>query len=1323
MADKKSAAQLEEYFQTGDIPTQSNFEELINSSLNLVDARVDVDSSSITFKNRTVLRATMVEGALDVKNSHIDIDSSTGNLDVKSGKLKGQGLEISGSSTLKEVRVEGESTLNGKAVFNNEVKLTGKVDIDGDLTSTGDVTVSGGTLSASGHVTLGPDSNIQITGEGDNSEFVINGDLKALSDINLGDTTLKSADVINNLTVSNNLSASGSVELGKTHNNNAVINAETVDQPGNKSGKSTVTIKGDVDISDPESKSRSKTNVQELIIDGDLTVKRSDLGGNSDVEKIISATHEGVILGSAECPSTVQGDFTALGSTILGIDPKNIPDSTKNETITDKKDLVKDTAVWGKLQAKNKVELGSPEAKGTNDYSTDVKGHLNVDGDAEIKNSLTVKKGLTAGGGVVYLGGLSATAAEEDTFKTEALGEFHAGRKVFLGPAESHLYIYGNKDETDKRIEVTGKFNATGPVTLGGDTEVDDVTTVKGEFIAEKKVTLGRTPDSSISGDKGDATNIMGPFKANGDFSLGHGGDNKISNEIDKDANDGSRLIKVSGKLVAKGNVVLGTAESNTVSVKGSMDVDNALTVEGLAQFNNGVTVSKTDGNIVTEVISVSDRVSVSGEIDLKNNIYLGKKVGSGKEVDEATLYLNPGTKDMEAGIKGFTKTVNNDHDSLPTGKAVTKYVKETLSNQKANRTFWPSVDYVITEEYEYDNDSSDSDKMVYRKKDSDPVEEITLHKNDRVLILIPENSNHFNNLYSVVSASDEESLELDKYDEYSDLKDYNQYAEIKIVEPGTSVMVRKGEHKGSLWTVVEDAAGDKQWEKRNDLNKAFTGSNGIEVDHAGTDPVIRGVISTNSTPGVIRKASVNDILDGRVDDAAVTPKGLREYFFHNDNKPAGNSDKKYSMNMEGKDISDLTSFTESSSLKSDFFYSDYATTHKGTKLFVTKAWEDNIVYVYEWRNKSEDVRGKFVSLHEINTGAVYSRPVLVNIGEKTFLYAGQTVWTFSDESLEFIDGTTLLYENNNGDKVNAVTAGNSNCTQFGFAYDGQYRLAILEQIDVAGKVYTIENPAEPHILTAPINFDVLANQRGSYPDGNGGFYSTKPVKNPDNSQVLFSFDGNAEAGLVVMVLNPLDKRVRLLRWNHGDAEFNEVMDLYEVDELTTFMARVEIQSGSVLVSGNDFIPVIGHSDDDFLGIPSYNSEKKYGMFRYNFDARTSLSGAQMPLFAFNGSFYGVVYSENSEEGRVDLLPLHPDMKNYNEGIDGNNFGTGLTEETYPLESEFKHSRCRKITEDTSVGLAVFDDAIVVVASPQAGAISGGQHAVLKYSDNTYNQG
>lgn len=122
----KSRTELSGYFKTGNKPTQQNFQDLIDSTLNSNDDGIELNGDDLTFKLKGNGKLS-IERALTVTGDSALSGSLTVNNTVSlKGSANGTGLSVDAGGNVSiggTLAVTGNSTLSGSLAVNNNVGI------------------------------------------------------------------------------------------------------------------------------------------------------------------------------------------------------------------------------------------------------------------------------------------------------------------------------------------------------------------------------------------------------------------------------------------------------------------------------------------------------------------------------------------------------------------------------------------------------------------------------------------------------------------------------------------------------------------------------------------------------------------------------------------------------------------------------------------------------------------------------------------------------------------------------------------------------------------------------------------------------------------------------------------------------------------------------------------------------------------------------------------------------------------------------------------------------------------------------------------------
>ncbi|MCL1123189.1 hypothetical protein [Shewanella surugensis] len=388
---------------------------------------------------------------------------------------------------------------------------------------------------------------------------------------------------------------------------------------------------------------------------------------------------------------------------------------------------------------------------------------------------------------------------------------------------------------------------------------------------------------------------------------------------------------------------------------------------------------------------------------------------------------------------------------------------------------------------------------------------------------------------------------------------------------------------------------------------KSFNG------DGAGlTNLNIEGATRATATDfGVMRFATEQEALEGTLTDVAITPATLA-LVTKKMTQPI--SPKKYTLLTDGS----VTGAQQVGSVAAAFLYSDYVTTGNGKNLFITKAYLNNVLRIYEWS-------GGFSLIQTLNSNARNSYFRVINFGEQAILYAGDSAYLFDEQLNEFV--------------FSGATGGNEH-TKYGVAFDGKYRVAMLNS-KTDTQVYEVENPLTPHVLTHPISIPFPA--------------VTSDAITAETNLKAFSFDGSEEFGLIAYAQSFWDDPILVSRLAPNAASFTTVYSAQKPNGESHSGNALVYKDKTLVLHGNNNISSFGRMDTG-----TYQSFQTYS---------GGINGAELPVFSLKDNFYGVLPSST---GSLIYQVFT---------------GTAVLKATVPGAS----------TSSQSIGLAIFDGDIFLI--------------------------
>ena len=173
---KKSKSVLKTYFESGDIPNQSQYEDLIDSQFNLTETETQIIegtlSSSAGIFDYINLRKGYLRG--------IGIDSAK----VGTTFAVGRSLEVVGTASVDHLQLTGGNISASGNLITTKISASGIISSSDSLvthfiTASGGITSSGGITASSAHFS-GPITASRISSSGD---IDVDGQVSASSDV------------------------------------------------------------------------------------------------------------------------------------------------------------------------------------------------------------------------------------------------------------------------------------------------------------------------------------------------------------------------------------------------------------------------------------------------------------------------------------------------------------------------------------------------------------------------------------------------------------------------------------------------------------------------------------------------------------------------------------------------------------------------------------------------------------------------------------------------------------------------------------------------------------------------------------------------------------------------------------------------------------------------------------------------------------------------------------------------------------------------------------------------------------------------------------
>ena len=431
------------------------------------------------------------------------------------------------------------------------------------------------------------------------------------------------------------------------------------------------------------------TQVKNITADGDMTVT-----GNGEIQKNLTVGEDFFVEGKSEFKGEVVFDdnATVKGDTTLEGDLKVLGETTLKDTkVEGNLDVSGDENVGGNQTVTGKSTVGSQEVLGNSqiDGNQDIKGNLNVDGasnlngkvttgdDLEVGKDLKVKGNATIDGDTVMKGNADVKGDLTVEGDTELKNTLIDGTLKVTGEAEFDDKV------TAKSLEVLTDATIDGSAEIKENLTVDGKTTLKGDAVAEKDLTVNGTFTANGPAEFNDTANfnkelnavlanidqlnakkadieelhVSGASQLDGDVNIGKEG--APANLTVNGNGDFAENLHVGGETLLDGKVTMGSDASvaGDFTVDGTSNlkdtnVDGKLTVTGDTEIGQNLHVkgeSQLDGNTtigteeapadlnVTGNATIGKDLAVAGNSDLKGDV----NIGGDLHADNGTSYFD----------------------------------------------------------------------------------------------------------------------------------------------------------------------------------------------------------------------------------------------------------------------------------------------------------------------------------------------------------------------------------------------------------------------------------------------------------------------------------------------------------------------------------------------------------------------------------------------------------------------------------------------------------------------------------------------------------
>lgn len=633
----------------------------------------------------------------------IDIHPSS----VTTGRIATETLEVShntnliGKTTVGQLEITGEVTglglnlnVDGKDIKPNSVATTGEATVGTNLSIGQDLVVSGTStvkdLTVEGKLRADIDlsdkdlnvrsiktaSNSDLAGQTTIKDLKVTGQVQGLPEPDVAgkDITPKSVVTSGNVTVGGNLQVNGTFGLTDVTLDNITVKEVTNVKDLNITGEVTglpalpasvdgldilpksVTTTNDVTVGGSQTVTGTlgvtgKTTVGDLHVGGALSGVTIDIDGQDISVKNLTVTGTTTLTGDATASKIASGEITNTGKITtkdlyvsgnfvdengqpvaptmdgLDINPKNVnaTGSLKGQSVT----TVGGITSGGNMHSKGTLAV---------DGDAGVTGDFNVAGQTATVNDLVVKGSLRDGNGNP-IG--SAESIEGKDILPKSVTATESVSALSLSAADS---ITAVGPITGESLTVTGEVNG-GSLAVSGAASIEGVATVGG-LTTEGSVTTNELILKRKAGQTGDKLRVEGNALVEGDLNVS----GTINGEIDLSSKNitalsatvtgdiGAVNVTASNDVTAQ-RVVAGSADmgkvgldvANNANVGGNLKVTGTIT--GQLDLSNNAVAAKTltvTGETNLKATTVTD-LTVTGEFSLANNDVVAKSLEADK--------------------------------------------------------------------------------------------------------------------------------------------------------------------------------------------------------------------------------------------------------------------------------------------------------------------------------------------------------------------------------------------------------------------------------------------------------------------------------------------------------------------------------------------------------------------------------------------------------------------------------------------------------------------------------------------------------------------
>ena len=714
---------------------------VINNDLNVTGT---VTAPSITVEN-TITADSFSTGDILIDNNVITTTLSNSDLElVAAGTgevivpvnnvILGQDLTVSGTASFADVNITGSLVHVGDVNISGNASYTGTLSVDKDVTVNGQAQLENILINDNFITTTQSNSDLELRANGTGeiiipaNDVIVSNDLTVLGtasfnnitstgtitadsfstgdiliDNNVITTTLSNSDLelvaagtgevivpVNNVILGQDLTVSGTVNLGPTAITGNVNITGDVTQTGSASYTGTLSVDQDVTVN-------GQAQLENILInDNVITTTQS----NSDLELRANGTGE-VIIPTNDVRITQ--DLTILGTAsfnTLSATGTIVADSFSTG------DILIDNNVITTTQSNSDLEL---VAAGTGEVTFPVNDvnfgqNLNVAG-SSVFSDISIQGNLTQTGGTTQIGGydLTGNMSVTGTLTVDSVAQFE------------DIRISGNIIETTQsNSNLTINADGSGVVSIpNNDLEVQGDLTVGGVLtLSQLTVNNSILSPEFDTGDITIANNIIRTNLSNSDLELRANGTGVVyvptsDVTIDQNLTVGGTTtlsdVDVVGNITQTGN----TTQTGNINLNGNMTVSGIVSVNGDAQFEDiqiadnviETTTSNSDlelrANGTGNIVIPDNNVVISNDLTIIGDLFASDLTNLG--VVSANSYS---TGDILIDDNFITTTVSNSDLELRangTGSIVIDNLdfNDTTISSSSNITLSPATGYV----------------------------------------------------------------------------------------------------------------------------------------------------------------------------------------------------------------------------------------------------------------------------------------------------------------------------------------------------------------------------------------------------------------------------------------------------------------------------------------------------------------------------------------------------------------------------------------------------------------------------------------------------